>query len=562
MNLANLKIGARLGIGFALVLLLLVVITSLGINRMAQIQGRLDDITQVNNAEAKLVAAMRVSVADRMVTVRNLALVEEAAAMQAEVERVKRQAKDYAAAEANLEKMLAAHPESSVDAKALFKKVKEAERAALPMIDKAVELGLGFKPEEVGKLLMRELRPVQQTWTDGLSQLIALQDRRSEQAARAAREAYTSAWLLMLALCAATIALGAGIAWVTARAITRPIRAAVAVAQTVASGDLNSRIEAHGGDETAILMCALKDMNQSLARIVGEVRSGTEAIATASGEIAAGNLDLSARTELQASSLEETASSMEQMTSTVQHNADNARQADCLARAASDVALKGGAMVTQVVDTMRRINQSARKISEITAVIDGIAFQTNILALNAAVEAARAGSYGRGFAVVAAEVRSLAQRSAGAAHEIKDLIAGSVAQADAGARLADQTGATMREIVESVQRVTDVIGEIAAASREQAAGIEQVSQAIGQMDQATQQNAALVEQAAGAAEAMQAQAARLARAVSAFKLDAAGTTAEAPSAPEPAPTRLARIATDWPAQFVGWRQAGPTLGAA
>jgi methyl-accepting chemotaxis protein len=273
------------------------------------------------------------------------------------------------------------------------------------------------------------------------------------------------------------------------------------------------------------MLFAMKTMRDDLAGIVGQVRSGTDTIATASGQIASGNLDLSSRTEQQASSLEETASSMEELTSTVKQNADNARQARQLALTASNVASEGGTVVAQVVETMGAIDASSRKIVDIISVIDGIAFQTNILALNAAVEAARAGEQGRGFAVVATEVRSLAQKSAAAAREIKTLIGDSVEKVENGGRLVAQAGATMQEVVASVQRVTDIMAEISAASNEQSAGIEQVNQAIAQMDQVTQQNAALVEEAAAAAGSMQEQAASLSQVVSIFRL--AGSTGAA-----------------------------------
>ncbi|KIF83210.1 methyl-accepting chemotaxis protein [Noviherbaspirillum autotrophicum] len=308
-------------------------------------------------------------------------------------------------------------------------------------------------------------------------------------------------------------------AWLV-RAISQPLDAAAKLADEVAAGDLTQRIEVNSGDEIGHLMRALKNMSESLSGIVSQVRSGTDAIVTASGQIASGNMDLSSRTEQQASSLEETASSMEELTSTVKQNADNARQANSLARSASDVASRGGAVVSQVVDTMGSINASSKKIVDIISVIDGIAFQTNILALNAAVEAARAGEQGRGFAVVAAEVRNLAQRSASAAKEIKTLIGDSVEKVEVGSQLVDQAGATMQEVVDSIRRVTDIMGEITAASEEQTSGIEQINQAVAQMDQVTQQNAALVEEAAAASQAMQDQAASLAQAVSVFKLDA------------------------------------------
>nr|WP_274387232.1 methyl-accepting chemotaxis protein [Noviherbaspirillum aridicola] len=320
-------------------------------------------------------------------------------------------------------------------------------------------------------------------------------------------------------------ALAVALAVAAAVFITRSIRSelggepaqAAGIACRIAEGDLTREIVLDGRDR-ASLMHAMGAMQQSLTRIVTEVRAATESISTASDEIARGNLDLSSRTEEQASALEETASSMEELTSTVRQNADNARQANQLARTAADVAGTGGEVVSQVVGTMAAIDASSRKIVDIIGVIDGIAFQTNILALNASVEAARAGEQGRGFAVVAGEVRNLAQRAASAAREIKALINDSVQQVDQGSQLVAQAGKTMQEVVTSIARVTDIMAEISAASQEQATGIEHVSQAIAQMDQVTQQNAALVEQAAAASEAMREQAARLAAAVGAFRL--------------------------------------------
>ncbi len=312
------------------------------------------------------------------------------------------------------------------------------------------------------------------------------------------------------------------------RSISRPLNAAVKIAGGIAAGDLGQRIEVRSGDETGRLMQALKDMNGSLVKIVGNVRSGTDTIATASAQIAAGNLDLSSRTEEQASSLEETAASMEELTTTVSQNADNARQANVLAASASEVALKGGAVVSQVVTTMAGINDASKKIVDIISVIDGIAFQTNILALNAAVEAARAGEQGRGFAVVASEVRNLAQRSAAAAREIKTLIGASVDQVALGSKLVLDAGSTMDEVVASVRRVAAIIGEISVASAEQSAGIAQVNQAIAQMDSVTQQNAALVEEAAAAAASLQEQSGMLLQVVGVFRLD---QQQDAPPAP-------------------------------
>jgi methyl-accepting chemotaxis protein-1 (serine sensor receptor) len=309
--------------------------------------------------------------------------------------------------------------------------------------------------------------------------------------------------------------------WLITR-ISEPLNYAVEIAQNVAGGDLRQQIHVESSNETGQLLQALKEMNDGLIKTVSEVRFGTDTIATASQEIASGNLDLSSRTEEQSSSLEETASAMEELTSTVQQNADNAKQANVLVIQASDYATKGGQVVSQVVDTMGSIKESSRKIVDIIGVIDGIAFQTNILALNVAVEAARAGEQGRGFAVVASEVRSLAQRSASAAKEIKELIGDSVDKVDAGGRLVDEAGVTMGHIVTSVKQVADIMSEIAAASSEQSDGIAQVNQAVMQMDTTTQQNAALVEEAAAAAASMQEQAANLAETVSIFKLENVG----------------------------------------
>ncbi|MFZ6746380.1 methyl-accepting chemotaxis protein [Undibacterium sp. JH2W] len=342
---------------------------------------------------------------------------------------------------------------------------------------------------------------------------------------------YANSRILILGLIVVTIALGLLLAYWIARVVSRPLQEAVRVAKTVASGDLTSDIEVKTTDETGELLQALKEMNASLLSVVSEVRTGTDLIATASTEIANGNMDLSARTESQAGSLEETASSMEELTSTVKHNSDNARQANQLSHSASAVAQKGGSVVSQVVDTMGSISESSKKIVDIIAVIDGIAFQTNILALNAAVEAARAGEQGRGFAVVASEVRNLAQRSASAAKEIKALINDSVEKVDLGTRLVDQAGATMQEVVESVKRVSDIISEITAAGAEQSSGIDQINTAIIQMDQVTQQNAALVEEAAAAAGALQEQAANLSRVVGVFKLIHSHPASNSPTRP-------------------------------
>jgi methyl-accepting chemotaxis protein-1 (serine sensor receptor) len=377
----------------------------------------------------------------------------------------------------------------------------------------------GHDFQQAGEILQGPLKETYPPVRASAEALVQLQLDVAKGEFEAAQSRYVMVRNVAIIVMLAGVLLAALIGYWLIRAIVGPLNEAVRVAESVAAGDLTQNIEVRSQDETGQLMQAMKNMNESLVHIVGQVRNGTETIAVASREIATGNADLSSRTESQASSLEETASSMEELTSTVKQNAENARQANQLVGSTAEVAVKGGRVVGQVVDTMASIKDSSRKISDIIGVIDGIAFQTNILALNAAVEAARAGEQGRGFAVVASEVRNLAQRSAGAAKEIKALIEDSVGKVDAGGRLVDEAGKTMDEIVSSVKRVTDIMGEIAAASQEQSAGIEQVNQAITQMDNVTQQNSALVEEAAAAAESLQDQAGKLAEAVSVFRLE-------------------------------------------
>ncbi|MFI5445996.1 methyl-accepting chemotaxis protein [Polaromonas sp. UC242_47] len=385
--------------------------------------------------------------------------------------------------------------------------------------EKIVGLSRQQRDEEAKALIRGESLRLNRELILLTDKLVKLNTDGGTKASEMGDEVYALAKVWVIGLLLGSIGVGLILALWIARMIARPLSEAVKVAQTVAAGDLGGTIVVSSRDETGQLMQALKAMNDSLAKVVGEVRQGTDTIATASSQIASGNQDLSSRTEEQASSLEETAASMEELTSTVKQNADNARQANQLAVSASSVAVRGGSVVAEVVGTMGAINASSRKIGDIIGVIDGIAFQTNILALNAAVEAARAGEQGRGFAVVAAEVRNLAQRSAAAAKEIKTLIGDSVDKVEEGSKQVAEAGKTMDEIVDSVKRVTDIMAEITAASQEQTSGIEQINQAITQMDQVTQQNAALVEEAAAAAQSLQEQADGLSQVVSVFRLD-------------------------------------------
>ncbi|BEV14175.1 methyl-accepting chemotaxis protein [Herbaspirillum sp. DW155] len=391
--------------------------------------------------------------------------------------------------------------------------------AYLKVDEQLAEMAANQQYDETRALFNGESARLYNAMVGNLNAIVKLNASGSARADEEASGVFRAAQRWIVGLLAATVIIGSLLAFVVAANVARPLKEAVEIAQRVARGDLTLRIRPAGRDETGRLMEALRAMNESLRDIVSEVRQGTDTIATASNEIARGNLDLSNRTEQQAGSLEETASAMEQLTSTVTQNADNARQANQLAATASDIASQGGEVVSQVVRTMEGITESSRRIADIISVIDGIAFQTNILALNAAVEAARAGEQGRGFAVVASEVRSLAQRSAGAAKEIKELIDDSVQKVSAGSELVERAGSTMNEVVASVRRVTDVVAEISAATQEQSGGINEVNLAITQMDETTQQNAALVEQAAAAADSLKGQAGNLAAVVGKFKLD-------------------------------------------
>ncbi|TFW31118.1 methyl-accepting chemotaxis protein [Massilia horti] len=534
MWLANLRIGNRLALGFGIICALLMLIVGLAITML----GRIDQGTQeiAHNRMPRIETSNKLlhEINKVAIAVRNIMLTDDAADKQAQREMI---ASSHRAAKElldNLDRTL-----QSAKGRQILEEVKRYNDVYLQGIDQLVRMIDSGDKAGAETYLAKQLRPQLAALQGAVNEQIGVQTELAEQAAATAAETFTSTRNLMFGLGLAILAFAASVSvWIT-RSITGPVRTALDVANTVAKGDLTSRIEVHTRDEMGQLLEALETMNQSLARTVSTVRTGTDAIATASGQMAAGSQDLSARTEQQASSLEETASSIEELSSTVKQNADNARQANTLAMSASNVAAKGGQVIDQVVTTMVEINNASGKITDIIGVIDGIAFQTNILALNAAVEAARAGEQGRGFAVVASEVRNLAQRSAAAAKEIKTLIDNSTAKVESGSKLVSEAGTTMSAIVDSVRRVTDIMSEISAASQEQTAGIEQISQAITQMDDVTQQNAALVEESAAAAQAMQDQATTLAAAVSVFRLDASVAAAPVAQATHAVPARAA-----------------------
>ncbi|MEW6761040.1 MAG: methyl-accepting chemotaxis protein [Pseudomonadota bacterium] len=527
--ISNIKIGKRLGLGFAMILAMTVLIATAGVWRLSEVASATRDMMAAPLTKERLItdwyslnyASIRRTAAIVKSTDPALGpyFKEDAAASVKKAAELLKQ----------IEPLVAGERE-----KALFASILEQRKAYSASRDGAVKAKADGNAEEAARILDQEFTPAATKYQNLLHDLVVMQRSSIDETAKAIDATASRSTTTITVLTAGAVALGAILSWLLTTGITRPIRTAVEVAETVAGGDLTRRIDASGKDETGALLRALRHMNDSLVAIVSQVRSGTDTIATGSSEISAGNLDLSARTEQQASALEETAASMEELTTTVRQNADNARQANQLSIAASEVAAQGGAVVGEVITTMGSINDSARKIVDIIGVIDGIAFQTNILALNAAVEAARAGEQGRGFAVVASEVRTLAQRSAAAAKEIKGLIGDSVDKVDAGTRLVDQAGATMQQVVESIRRVTDIMGEITHASQEQTGGIEQVNAAIGQMDEVTQQNAALVEESAAAATSMQDQAAKLAQVVGVFKLDARDEAPRSDTRPAPA----------------------------
>lgn len=516
MNIANLKIGTRLTLAFGFLCVALVFMVGQGIVMLGRINEGTDTIANRRMPRVQLTSQLQKEVTDIGLALRNMMLSPDQADRTKQKEEISSSARDIDAILAKLDSILVSEKGRAILQRqvTLNEQYTQARQKLQTLIDAGNEA-------ESRTFLAGTLRPIFADYLVAIDDQVKLQYQMGMDDAASAKSMYEETRLLMIILGIIVVACAGTMGWWITRSITRPLKNALDVAAAVAAGDLTTKVDVSSTCEVGQLLGAMKTMNESLVATVSTVRSGTDAIATASGQVSAGNQDLSARTEQQASSLEETASSMEELTSTVRQNADNARQANTLAETASGVATRGGEVIAEVVDTMAQIHAASGKITDIISVIDGIAFQTNILALNAAVEAARAGEQGRGFAVVAGEVRGLAQRSAAAAKEIKTLIDDSSGKVKTGTLLVQQAGVTMTDIVDSVRRVTDILGEISTASQEQSAGIEQVNQAITQMDDVTQQNAALVEEAAAASQALQEQADRLAQAVAVFTLDSA-----------------------------------------
>nr|WP_315234579.1 methyl-accepting chemotaxis protein [uncultured Albidiferax sp.] len=540
MALDRLKVSTRLSLGFGSAIVLGMVIATLGAVQMQQMASNLDEIANNRMLKVDQFSEIKDNFNTIARTARNIALKQDPAFHEAEL-------KTITAMRAVNTELLGKLDKSTVNPKGreFLKTIMDTRGPYEQGIDQVVELARQGKAQEAADQLVGSLRSTQGTLFKAVDDVTDYQNNQSKGLANEASTNANRYAMLMVALAAAIAAVGGLLGWTITRSLTRALGAEPAqvneAVQRVADGKLDTPVPVRANDSTS-MMASVQRMQESLIRTVSHVRSNAEGVAAASAQIAQGNNDLSSRTEQQASALEETAASMEQLNATVKQNADNARQANQLAQNASAVAIRGGEVVTQVVETMKGINDSSRKISDIISVIDGIAFQTNILALNAAVEAARAGEQGRGFAVVASEVRNLAGRSAEAAKEIKVLINASVERVEQGTAQVDQAGVTMTEVVGSIRRVTDIMGEISAASSEQSSGVSQVGEAIIQMDQVTQQNAALVEEMAAAAGSLNHQADELVGTVAVFQLpggsgpSALATRASAPKrAPLQAP---------------------------
>ncbi|WP_082569001.1 methyl-accepting chemotaxis protein [Rhizobacter sp. Root1221] len=513
MSLSNLRIGSRLALAFSVVIALLLVTLGVAISVLNGSSTVMDSVVDERYAQIALSNTIK-NVGDRGANTLGRIL------LASNPGQLKKYMDEYAAIRtantqnlADFEKLL-----RSPESKAIFEEQSKARKVYGAAVRKVFDLLAAGQRDEAMAVYQNELAEPQARYYAQLDTMVDLQARSMVSDVASAKDKSQRAKRQMVAASVLAVLISVGTAYGITRSITRPIQRAIALAESVAEGNLTYQVQPEGTNEVGRLITALQRMVDSLHRIVSEVRSGADTIATAAHEVSQGNMDLSTRTEHQAGALQETASAMEQLTSAVKLSADSANQASKSAMSASTVALQGGEVVGQVINTMNSISTSSKRIVEIIGVIDGIAFQTNILALNAAVEAARAGEQGRGFAVVASEVRSLAQRSALAAKEIKTLIDASVNQVDEGSKMVEHAGATMQRVVTSIKHVSDVVAEISASSREQSMGIEQVNSAILEMDETTQKNAAMVEQGTASASALQDQARQLADAVRAFAL--------------------------------------------
>ncbi|RYF01245.1 MAG: HAMP domain-containing protein [Comamonadaceae bacterium] len=533
----NLRIGYRIGLAFAATIVLLAIVAVLSITALGKVNQALHSVTKDYYVKVRLLDDISNEVDKQARMVRNLLIFDAPEARATEVRSIETSYGSVTGLYAKLTDMV-----RQETARKMLAEVQSRRAQYAKDVDAFLALVRAEQINEAKAHLQNSLRASQLSYMDAMKSLADYQQTLTDQAGDFANDQVKSGTLVVVAIAVAAALLSALLGWLITRSITRPIHRAVEVAQTVAAGDLTSRIDVTSKDEVGQLLAALRTMNAGLVEIVGNVRTASDSIATGSVQIANGNADLSQRTEEQASNLEETAASMEELTSTVQQNADAARRAHQLAATATGVASQGGSVVGDVVATMNDIKKSSGKMAEIIGVIDGIAFQTNILALNAAVEAARAGEQGRGFAVVAGEVRSLAGRSAEAAKEIKALIEASVTRVNAGGDLVEQAGRTMGDVVTQVSQVSSLIAEISAASAEQSSGINQVGDAVQQLDQVTQQNAALVEESAAAADSLKFQAEALSRVVAQFRLPADGAVSQPLGALAPAPAQAARLA--------------------
>ncbi len=513
MNLNRYKISTRLACAFGFMALLVLVLGLLALRQLQAVQGHFQTLQAQHYPQVVTVHRIKALVLDSASTIRNLFVIVSEPEIRRQLQRVDRLTQESEALLVQLQQA-----STRGEAQPLFGAVQQAGQTYLAARKRMLDAFAEGLLNEAGLILMREVQRDQQLYLDALEALIAFQEAQMQASGSSVDAAADSALAQTgLMLCVA-VGMALWLALGLVRSIQRPLTQAGALARAVAAGDLTARASADGRDEIATLLDALGEMQARLSVIVAGARQGAETLAAAAAQIAADNADLSARTESQASTLEQTAASMEELGATVRANAERARQAQALTHSASEVAQRGGEVVGQVVSTMGEIHASSRRVADIIAVIDGIAFQTNILALNAAVEAARAGEQGRGFAVVAGEVRSLAGRTAEAAREIKTLISGSVQRVQAGAALVDEAGQTMAGIVAGVRQVREIMDGMSTASAEQAAGIGQVAEALAQLDRVTQQNAALVQQMAAAAGSLQALAGQQVQAVAVFRL--------------------------------------------